>query len=148
MKDIKTICRDIHQNATEHGFYDDEHDIASIIALSFENSDTKNKLQTALADMAITQKIALIHSELSEALEAHRQRRYGDRYTLEELTEQCGFRTALFEKYVKDTVGDELADAIIRIFDLSSELHIDIEKHIHLKMKYNKTRPYKHNKAY
>lgn len=56
MKDIKTLCRDIHQNATEHGFYDDEHDIASIIALSFENSDTKNKLQIALADMAITQK--------------------------------------------------------------------------------------------
>lgn len=148
MTDIKTLCKDIHQNATEHGFYDDEHDIASIIALSFENSDTKNKLQTALADMAITQKIALIHSELSEALEAHRQRRYGDRYTLEELTEQCGFRTALFEKYVKDTVGDELADAVIRIFDLSSELHIDIEKHIQLKMKYNQTRPYKHNKAY
>jgi NTP pyrophosphatase (non-canonical NTP hydrolase) len=49
---------------------------------------------------------------------------------------------------VKDTFEDEIADTVIRLLDLSEGLGIDIEKHIRLKLEYNKTRPHKHGKKY
>lgn len=45
-----------------------------------------------------------------------------------------------FELYIKDTFEDEIADAIIRLLDLSAYLNIDIDKHMELKMKYNSMR--------
>jgi NTP pyrophosphatase (non-canonical NTP hydrolase) len=53
-----------------------------------------------------------------------------------------------FEALIKDTVEDELADVIIRALDLCGHLGIDIEKHVELKMQYNKSREYKHGKNY
>lgn len=50
--------------------------------------------------------------------------------------------------FVKDTLEDELADALIRLLDLTAHLGIDIERHIELKMQYNALRPYKHGKKY
>ena len=51
-------------------------------------------------------------------------------------------------KKVKDTLEDELADVVLRVTDLCGLLGIDLETHIKAKMRYNATRPYKHNKAY
>lgn len=68
--------------------------------------------------------LALIHSEVSEALEADRK---GD----------------------KENFAEELADVCIRIFDLCGLKEIDLEKAILEKMERNKTRTYKHGgKAY
>jgi NTP pyrophosphatase (non-canonical NTP hydrolase) len=53
-----------------------------------------------------------------------------------------------FKAVVKDTFEDEIADTIIRLFDLCGWLGIDIHKHIMLKLNYNSTRPYKHGKAF
>ena len=97
--------------------------------------------------------IALITSELSEALEADRK---GKRANLDKLYEEEakeseeGHNTfpSDFEDYIKDTVEDELADAIIRILVLCGMMDINIEEHIKLKRLYNLTRPYKHGKNY
>lgn len=67
--------------------------------------------------------IALMHSELSEALEGVRR---GD----------------------WDNVGEEMADTIIRIADFCQAREIDLEKEILDKIEKNKTRPYKHNKKF
>lgn len=67
--------------------------------------------------------LALIHSEVSEALEADRK---GDQENFEE----------------------ELADICIRVFDLAGLMDIDLEREIIKKMEANKLRPYKHNKNY
>ena len=77
------------------------------------------------------EKIALIHSELSEALEKHRKGVGPD----EHCPEYSG-------------VAIELADAVIRILDLCGYLGIDLGSAILAKANFNATRPYKHGKAY
>ena len=83
----------------------------------------------ALASL-IAEKIALIHSELSEALEEARK----GRHTL----------------YYPDASGKpegmniELADAVIRIMDLCEFLGIDLLSEIRVKHAYNAGRSYRH----
>ena len=81
----------------------------------------------------IPEKLMLIVSELGEALEHYRERGVG--FFRDETGKPDGF-------------GIELADAVIRIRDLSEYLHLDLEQLISVKHEYNKTRPYRHgNKA-
>lgn len=67
-------------------------------------------------------KLCLIHSEVSEAMEALRKDKMDDK-----LPHRHG-------------VEVELADAIIRIADLAGQLNLDVEGAIEEKMKYNSTR--------
>jgi len=48
----------------------------------------------------------------------------------------------------RENFKEELADVCIRVFDLCGGLDIDLEAEIIKKMKKNKDRPYKHNKAF
>ncbi|MCX5706853.1 MAG: hypothetical protein NTW13_04245 [Candidatus Omnitrophica bacterium] len=68
--------------------------------------------------------IALMHSELSEALEA--MRAHG----------------------TKDNIAEELADCCIRIFDYCGARDIDLDKILIKKIEYNKTRPHRHGKKF
>lgn len=55
---------------------------------------------------------------------------------------------AEFESKVKNTFEDELADVLIRVFDLCGWLGIDIQRHLELKMHYNAMREFKHGRNY
>ena len=81
------------------------------------------------AKARIPEAIALIHSELSEALEEYRY----DRLDV--------FVTAVGKP---EGLPVELADTVIRIFDLCGALGIDLEEAMRMKHEYNKTRPYRH----
>lgn len=72
--------------------------------------------------LAFATKIALIHSEVSEALE--------------------GFRKNLMDDHLKDrkAVEVELADAVIRIMDLAGALNLDLGGAIVEKLAYNQVR--------
>ncbi|MBU9711089.1 MazG nucleotide pyrophosphohydrolase domain-containing protein [Evansella tamaricis] len=95
---INKLCKEAHEIAISKGWYDEPIETGT--------------------------KIALIHSEVSEALEADRK---GD----------------------KENFVEELADVCIRVFDLCGSQDIDLEKAILTKMEKNRGRSYKHGgKAY
>lgn len=127
--EIKKMMKEIHQTAVEKGFWEDK--------------ETKN----------MGELLMLCVSELGEALEAHRKDKFANikQFNAERQTTPFHEKSTTiqaFENNVKDTFEDEIADTVIRLFDLSEGLAIDLETHIRLKLEYNKTREYKHGKKY
>ena len=79
-------------------------------------------------DRCFGEQIALMHSELSEALEEYR------------------FRGLEGSTVDGKPVGvtSELADVLIRIFDTCEHYNLPLGRTLVRKMKYNETRPYRH----
>ena len=73
---------------------------------------------TKPSEVNVAEKIALIHSEVSEAYEAYRHKNING----------------------KDGLEEELGDAVQRILHLCGVMEIDIEKAILDKLNYNKDR--------
>lgn len=93
--------------------------------------------------------LMLVVSELSEALEADRKSHYSSN-RLSEITALASDEdfNIEFSNHIKDTFEDEIADAVIRLFDMSAGLGIDLESHIEAKLRYNANRPKMHGKKY
>ncbi len=113
----------------------------------FQNNKAKGFWEK---EISVGELLMLVTSELGEAMEAHRKNRFAK---LERLEFELGQNeeqhwNEKFEYHVKDTFEDEIADAVMRLMDLSAGLGIDLEKHISAKVRFNKSRPKLHGKAY
>lgn len=123
---INELIKKAHQNACDKGFFDNPKNTGEMIAL--------------------------MHSELSEALEADRENRH------------CGELNALglellstpndaefkenYKVLIKGSFEEEMADIVIRVFDMCGYKKIDLQYHIDAKMRYNSLRPNMHGKKY
>lgn len=116
----------IHEWAKYKGFHE--------ISLCEVPSDLESEPQGINHDR-VASKLALVHSEISEALEDLRD-------------EKIVMRLVTNSKGLSEPVGleVELADAVIRILDLAQGLGLDIENAIYEKMIYNQKREYKHGR--
>ena len=92
------------------------------------------------------EKLMLTVSELSEALEADRKGEWC-RNRMKALPQE-DLDSETYKAFIRGTVEEEIADAIIRLFDLAGIYNIDLDWHVNQKMNYNKARPFKHNKSY
>lgn len=98
---LRTACREAHRIAVDHGEHDYDYWYDS--AYLFDSL------------------IGMAHSDLSEALEAHRRDR--------DSTEQ---------------IGQKLADVVIRVMDTAEALGIDLARSVAYKMMANSRRPGRH----
>lgn len=101
---VNEKCEEIHDEAKAKGWWEEDRNLGECIAL--------------------------MHSELSEALEAD--------------------RTDMRDNHLPERMGleVELADCVIRIFDLAGAYNMDLGGAIEEKIAYNRNRPFKHGKKY
>ena len=102
----------------------------------------KFQIDAGFTNSDITQRLMLVHSEISEAFEAFRKD-YRAIDIDDELYSNDNEFKSFFEETIKDSLDDEIADSIIRLIAFCGENNIDIEKHIKLKMRYNHLRGFK-----
>lgn len=101
-KQIPNLVLKSHLNAREKGFWDD-------VDISFHD-----------------QHLMLIISEISEALEALRTNHFANVDDFNNSLKQDDFVLS-FEKYIKNSFQDEIADVCIRIFDFIGGFDIKID---------------------
>ena len=111
--ELNGLVMDVHNNTKAKGFYDDINRVIAHLAEYPED-------QEFVRGLWVSTRLMLIVSELGEALEGLRDGNYSD-------TPKSG------------GVAEELADATIRIADLSKDIGFNLEHAIRNKHLYNLT---------
>jgi hypothetical protein len=125
---INTVAEEIGQWAERMGFRDDFHDAAWLAKLaddirSPQVADELRRIAKRHGEMAVTMKLALVHTEISEAVEGQRD---GD----------------------EDNVNDELAGAMIRLLELAHARKAPIGDILLREMARNEQREHRHGRRF
>jgi NTP pyrophosphatase (non-canonical NTP hydrolase) len=119
----------VYEDNEAKGFWEDYEDMEDLICTTYKSSP--DILRRSIKNHVVTTKLAkigLMHSELSESLEA--------------------IRKDLMDDKITDMSGEvvELADTVIRIMDYAGAFNLPLAEAIERKLKYNRGRKYKHGK--
>lgn len=123
--DIKQTMLEHHFMMVDKGYHDNELQIGTLLML--------------------------VVSECSEAMEAHRKGNINtpihgkiakfclriSKNKFDDAVSDSSF-APFYENEIKHTFEDEIADIVLRVFDLAEKMNIDLEYQIKLKMAYNK----------
>ena len=121
---VNDYAREVHENAVAHGWWEG-------------------------GERSFPEIAALIHSEVSEALEEYREGKpliygcWGFNGAYCEHSENCD-KPKTEGSCKPEGLAVELCDAVIRIFDYLAYLGVDIETILVAKHEYNKSREYRH----
>jgi len=134
---IDTLCDDAHANAMSKGWWDESEEIRKLREFIRQAETTfgggfNPELIDRLAARNFGEQIALMHSELSEALEWERKTPGAKSDHIPEFT----------------GLEEEFADVLIRIFDTCGQRKLRLGEAVIAKMEFNSTRPKKHNKHF
>lgn len=103
--DLNELAERLHDTSVKHGWWEEERNFGEVLAL--------------------------IHSEVSEALEDWRN--------------GFEFQEVAYEDNGKPAgIPIEMADILIRVLDACAGLKINIQQAVEIKMAYNQGRPYRH----
>lgn len=133
--EFEEMQAEVHDNSKAHGWWEESDRILAQV----EGTDAVR----AISINETAAKLALIHSEVSEALEALRDgdppsQKIGNR-------EVTAYYVGLPDKVrALSQLEEELADVVIRCMDLAGRHGLRLASAIAAKHAYNKGRPYKH----
>lgn len=106
------LAADIHTNSLKHGWWEDkpsdEHFLTLVVCELAEAVEADRK--------GTKSDIVLFERRIQEKPSEHEAATYEQRYAY------------WFEAYIKDSVGDELADAAIRLLDIAGAHNYDFSK--------------------
>lgn len=120
---INDLVKNIHENNVKAGWWHIDGGCGHKISVVEMIHNPENVVMERFALSLIAEKLCLTHSEISEGMEGLRKNLMDDKLTHRPMLEV------------------EMADAIIRMLDLSGALGFDIEGAIMEKLEFNKNRP-------
>lgn len=120
-KTLNQLCREAVNTARKHGFYTEKMTLEGMIAyLALVSSEVSEAIEAIQRDDTITEREYLINHVIK-----------GERIAPSDAKNY-------FETFFKDTLEDELADIIIRVFSFCGAFKIDLDSAVEKKMAYNK----------
>lgn len=122
--DLNSLAALLHKTNIDKGFYEEYINIRQTLV------DNNRELAAGFDRIFFAQRVALIHSEVSEALEGNRKAVMDDH---------------LPHRKMEDV---EIVDAIYRLLDVAAFRRIDLNTIIAEKYAYNNKREYLHGKKY
>ena len=111
---LNKLAKEAYKNAEKRGFFP-------------ENGNIEANLFQVVSEVA----------EIGEALRDGKRSRLASE--VNEQKEPIGFEWA-YRLFIKDSVEQELAGAIIALLSIAHKLGVDVEKHVELEMEFNRLR--------
>ena len=144
---LNELAKHCHEAAVKKGFYEKEHAMIELL------KDQPDEMRLYLKSILIDNRLMLIVTELSEAVESLRKFRFAQKQVFEnrikedQLNYDQHFKHA-YECHMKDTFETEIAGTMVRLLDLIGAEKIDIDYYLQRELEFNSMRDKMHGKQF
>ena len=175
IEDIRELCKEAHENAVRHGFWNEEHDIRHYLMLVItELAEAvqayrkggfakRNMYEKIVKERSYTKEMAYLLSvkgtfeeKMADAcirlmdLAGRSDVEFPDDYDSLGFLDERGITIVLFKAifFMQNAMSRDAGELVMYFIRLSEAIGIDIEWHIRQKMAYNASRPYLHGNKF